>query len=144
MPQAGPVAQSPHGAHPVQDGIFLVAPPSPRGEGFATQFFDPLREAEVIGEQGAGVPCGEDETSPGRCYRLDAFAGLEKPCGRARGIYAPPSRVLLPVRGMPDLTGHSVVGLLETDIPQQRLHPEGVVAVTLAEQVYLEIGRAHV
>src|SRR5215204_682479 len=54
------------------------------------------------------------------------LSGFDKPCGRARRVYAPASRILLPVRRVADLEGHSVVCLFEAHVPQQVLHPERV------------------
>jgi len=73
----------------------------------------------------------EDDAARGFGDGADASAGFQELLGRAGRVDAPPSRRLLPVRGVAELVGDGVVGFLEGYVPQQRLHPVRVVGVGL-------------
>src|ERR687889_474813 len=100
--------------------------PSPRVATDSAQFFRPPGESEVVEDHRSGMPGGEDQASPRPGDSPYPLSRFDKPRGRARRIYAPASRILLPVRRVADLEGHGLVGLFEAHVPQQILHPERV------------------
>ena len=70
------------------------------------------------------MPCGEDQ-SPTRSGDVPyPLSRCDKSCGCARRVYASPLRILLTVRRIADLEGNGVIGLLETHVLKQILHPE--------------------
>ena len=83
------------------------------------------------------MPAGEDQSPTRPGYSPYSLSRFDKPCGRALWVYAPASRILLPVRRVADLEGYGLVGLLEAHIPQQILHPERVGFIVSYEQLYL-------
>jgi hypothetical protein len=83
------------------------------------------------------MPCGEDQ-SPTRSGDVPyPLSRCDESCGCARRVYASPLRILLTVRRIADLEGNGVIGLLETHVLKQILHPERIGLVVLDEQLYL-------
>src|SRR5215207_6551636 len=82
------------------------------------------------------MPRGKDEASTGTGDVPYTLSGLHETCGRARRVYAPPPRGLLPIGWVADLMCHSVVGLFEAHRSQQLLHAERVGFVLLQQQPY--------
>src|SRR5215216_3208567 len=129
--KTSPVAESGYRLCPVERRASPVAPARLSGYHFTTQLRSQPGEPEIVEDQGSWMPGGEDEASTRAGDVPDTPTSIDETRGRARRVYAPTSRGLLPVGRVADLVCHGVVGLLEAHVPQQLLHAERVGFVLL-------------